>query len=66
MGSIGCVRSSAWISDLASTNTTTSPYGGFTENEILNVPCRHGLRPFSRHNRDTDVCNPQTPSVFVM
>jgi hypothetical protein len=34
--------------------------------EILNVPCRHGCKPFSRHNRDTQVCDTYTPSVFLI
>src|SRR5262249_40066403 len=69
-----------WIPDFASTDTTTSPSGGSRykpttlrtslsksgSREILNVPSRHGCKPFSRHNRDTHVCDTYTPSVFLI
>jgi hypothetical protein len=34
--------------------------------EILNVPCRHGFKPFSLHSRDTHVCDTYTPSVLLI
>src|ERR1019366_7188097 len=62
MGSIGAVRSSAWICDFSSTHSTTAFSGGAKYNpttsmtlatssgsvENLNVSTRHGVAPYSR------------------
>ena len=68
IGRIGAVRSSAWICDFSSIQTTTALSGGFKYNpttsrtlasnsgsvENLNVSRRHGCRFHSRQIRATD------------
>ncbi len=63
IGSIGAVRSSAWICDFSSTHSTIAFSGGARYSpttsvtlatnsgsvENLNVSTRHGATPYSRH-----------------
>src|SRR5947209_9838098 len=70
IGSIGAVRSSAWIWDFSSTESTTALSGGFRYKpttsrtlasssgsvENLNVSDRHGCRPHLRQIVPTHTC----------